>query len=47
MGITGNYCPVFLVTEESGAHTRGAPVLGGRRRGRRVVRVELRGVRLG
>jgi len=21
MGITGNYCPVFLVTEESGAHT--------------------------
>jgi len=20
MGITGNYCPVFLVTEESGAH---------------------------
>ena len=23
MGITGNYCPVFLVTEESGAHTYG------------------------
>ena len=40
MGITGNYCPVFLVTEESGAHSGSGARAGSSSDARRRVQAQ-------